>query len=454
MKATARQAREKGEAARLAEREAIVAEFNHAMDALDSNSRRLLAEGLALEKFACDTGQPVANRLICIRAALRAWRELHSLQSEVLRMAMLFAAGRSPIPDDSAEDIAALKAAGQHVLNTTPRNHEQLRQWIAEGEKLETDLEAVTKNSEDQDNWSERIPDAPSETAMKQQAVANYLAAVARLIPEAEALDTFAQQRNRPVKSRLVCINAALARLRHLHAIESAVRRVFMVQGLIRPLPGTPEDIARKIEVARQAGEEGLKLSADNHEGWRRLIARAEKLQKRLIAANKPEVDNTGSPVGEINFPVYNNQFMDTASAYAIVARDLGKSVEDLQKLRTDEAARAPVPARPVAAALPASTAAALEWPSEKWKGSPEHLSRKQRAIFPFLRRVWKPFIENIGAVVTRQMLRDSDRDAEVALGNALRSCAMPADIRIVPTRELKKSAGNQVMVMRAIAHG
>jgi hypothetical protein len=100
-----------------------------------------------------------------------------------------------------------------------------------------------------------------------------------------------------------------------------------------------------------------------------------------------------------------------------------------------DRAAAAPAP---VEAAKPPS--AAPEWPSEKWKGSPEELSRKQLAIFAFLRRVWVPFIEDTGALVTRQMIMERDDSAGLALKSALRSRALPDDIRIVPTRELKKT--------------
>jgi len=95
------------------------------------------------------------------------------------------------------------------------------------------------------------------------------------------------------------------------------------------------------------------------------------------------------------------------------------------------------------------SKAYGLAWPTEKWKGSPEELSRKPHAIFAFLRRVWNPFIVETGAVVTRQMLFDQDIDAGIALRNALRKRSgardkptMPSDIRIVLTRELRKLLG------------
>jgi hypothetical protein len=305
MKATARKAgMATAETARPVRRETIVAEFYHAMDAWTSNSLRLVAEGLALEKYACDTGAPVPSRLICIRAALRTWRELNSLQSEVVRLAMLFAAGRSPFPDDTAEDIKAVKAAGHHVLKVLPKKQEDLRQWIAEGETLEADLEALTNSADGQDNHSESIT----------------------------------------------------------------------------------------------AG--------------------------------------------------YNKPAMDTATAYAIVARDLGKSVEDLQKLRTDDAARDNTARATATPQAPASVAP--EWPSEKWETSPEKAFRKQHAIVAYLRRVWKPFIENTGAAVTREILSLKDADAEYALTRYLEKHDMPKDVPILYPKELEKVSAERPVLLRS----
>ena len=91
---------------------------------------------------------------------------------------------------------------------------------------------------------------------------------------------------------------------------------------------------------------------------------------------------------------------------------------------------------------LAAFMEAAPAWPSEKWKGSPEYGSRKQGALFAFLRRVWKPFIEKTGAVVTRVMLAEIDPPAAAALKSALRAApSMPPDIGIIATRELKNTA-------------
>jgi hypothetical protein len=99
----------------------------------------------------------------------------------------------------------------------------------------------------------------------------------------------------------------------------------------------------------------------------------------------------------------------------------------------------------PVAVAAPA-------WPSEKWETSRERGSRKQHAIFGFLRRVWKPFIDETGAVVTRRILAEVDGPAAAAVKSALRSGPMPDDIRIVATKDLKNHAATRPGIFSAPA--
>ena len=107
----------------------------------------------------------------------------------------------------------------------------------------------------------------------------------------------------------------------------------------------------------------------------------------------------------------------------------------------TETTARAKEPPRPDDAAAPAATAAApdLEWPNEKWKGSPEELSRKRYQIVAFLRRVWKPFIDKNNVVVTRQVLMERDKAAALALKGYLRAHDMPDDVGIVSDKQLKQ---------------
>jgi hypothetical protein len=90
------------------------------------------------------------------------------------------------------------------------------------------------------------------------------------------------------------------------------------------------------------------------------------------------------------------------------------------------------------AAAAYRATAAA--WPSEKYDNSPERGSRKQQNILAFLRRVWKPFIEENNVLVTRQVLERQDPDAWRALKSYFRSSGntLPPDIPILKSSEAR----------------
>ena len=56
-----------------------------------------------------------------------------------------------------------------------------------------------------------------------------------------------------------------------------------------------------------------------------------------------------------------------------------------------------------------ASGSAELAWPTEQRKGPPKELGRTQHALIAFLRRVWKPFIEDNKVLVTREILKEKD---------------------------------------------
>jgi hypothetical protein len=80
-------------------------------------------------------------------------------------------------------------------------------------------------------------------------------------------------------------------------------------------------------------------------------------------------------------------------------------------------------------------------WPTERWENSPERGSRKPGALFAYLRRVWKPFLDETQALVTRRILAEIDAPAEAALKSALRSGPLPRDIGIVATKEIKQTS-------------
>lgn len=100
------------------------------------------------------------------------------------------------------------------------------------------------------------------------------------------------------------------------------------------------------------------------------------------------------------------------------------------------DAATAPVePVRPAVAAT--SGSAELAWPTEQWKGSPEELGRKQHALIAFLRRVWKPFIEDNKVLMTREILKEKDHHAAAALKGYLHRNKLPPDIPILTSDQL-----------------
>jgi hypothetical protein len=271
----------------------IVAESKHFVDTWRSTSMRLLAEGLALEKAAFDVGQPVSSRLICIQAALRTWRELHSLQSEVMRLAMLFAAGHSPNSDATAADIKAIQAAGEFGLESIPRSQEEIRHWIVVGEKLESALQNVANAGN------------AAEKSRYETILAEYSAATMTVtLPDLET--------------------TLRAAAHHLSLPLATVRAQLGIKD-------TPRETMQRVHGQR------------------------------------------------------------------------------------------------------------IEWPRDRWESAPEKLSRKQHAIEAFMRRVWKPFIEESGAVVTLAMLRNVDHRAAGAWANYVSRSGPVADIPIISTNDLSR---------------
>ncbi len=120
---------------------------------------------------------------------------------------------------------------------------------------------------------------------------------------------------------------------------------------------------------------------------------------------------------------------------------DLGKRADAANREVTGRKSTAPPPepSRPVAAAAAVPPASALAWPSEKWKGSPEKLSRKRHQIVAFLRRVWVPFIEENKVIVTREILKEHDKEAAAAVKGYLHYNKLPPDIRIFTSDQLKE---------------
>ena len=92
---------------------------------------------------------------------------------------------------------------------------------------------------------------------------------------------------------------------------------------------------------------------------------------------------------------------------------------------------------------------AAPEWPSETWDKSPERASRKRYSIVVYLRRVWKPLIDDHHVIVTRQILTEKDPEAALALKGYLRAHAMPEDLHILNDKELKKHVAERAISLQ-----
>src|SRR5689334_2659732 len=118
------------------------------------------------------------------------------------------------------------------------------------------------------------------------------------------------------------------------------------------------------------------------------------------------------------------------------------RALKEFAKAKREKASRAATAPHLEAATTEAATPKAsngLEWPTEKWKGSPEELSRKRYQIIAFLRRVWRPFINENDVIVTKTILRSKDFPAGKALDSYLHSHDMPSDIRIIDDQQLKE---------------
>jgi len=164
--------------------------------------------------------------------------------------------------------------------------------------------------------------------------------------------------------------------------------------------------------------------------------------------------------VGESKAADYTGGIMSDAAEFHAVADDALKSGVPLAEFRdaikkltakAETTAHGPA-ARAAESPRPETAPAPLAWPSEKWKGSPEELSRKQHAIVGFLRRVWVPFIDGNNLLVTRGMLAEHDEDAAAAVKNYVRNNPLPPDIRLPRGRDLRKVAAGRPLLTADVA--
>ena len=83
-------------------------------------------------------------------------------------------------------------------------------------------------------------------------------------------------------------------------------------------------------------------------------------------------------------------------------------------------------------------SARGLQWPTEKWNASDDKASRKPHAIVAFLQRVWQPFTQSNGLLITRRELAEHDTDAALAVKEYVRANELPDGIGIIRTRDIK----------------
>ena len=161
--------------------------------------------------------------------------------------------------------------------------------------------------------------------------------------------------------------------------------------------------------------------------------------------AEKPNRRKNKQGLFENKKPSYTTNMDEAAKACAPAADYFGLPLEvvteTLAALRAKASRETTTRGRSAAPAVSAaSTAEGLQWPSEKWKGSPEELSRKQHAIEAYMRRVWKPFVEQSGAVVTLAMLRKIDPQAASAWAVYVSRNGPVPDNPIVSTNDLART--------------
>jgi hypothetical protein len=212
------------------------------------------------------------------------------------------------------------------------------------------------------------------------------------------------------------------------------------------------EELLNTLKMFSDAkGEAFEKLRPSDKALFAAFAEEAEKIYNRLhmddaAKACMPAADYYGLPVERVQ---------QTLEALRATERETTTRAT-VQPRQAQPAAKvsATVEPRPEAAATETTTPKAsngLEWPTEKWKGSPEELSRKRYQIIVFLRRVWKPFIENNNVIVTREILKERDADAASALRGYLQYHEFPKDIRILTSDQLRQHLTKQPISANAL---
>jgi hypothetical protein len=229
-----------------------------------------------------------------------------------------------------------------------------------------------------------------------------------RLEAEGLALEKSAYDSTQKLAHRLFCIQAALRRWHELHSLESNWARLYalIIKGNSR------------VEVEIKDPDDRLQ----------QLIEHGERLQSTLEEALTSKTTIRHLSIIEETLEVFHNIPIMKQRDYAILFHESGLSLTQLREAISN-----------YIVAHGGEVAPSFYWPAEKWKGSPEESSRKQHAVVRFLRRVWKPFLDECGFPVTRPMVAEQDAALADAVTAYVKLNPLPEDIRIVRTRDLKK---------------
>lgn len=190
----------------------------------------------------------------------------------------------------------------------------------------------------------------------------------------------------------------------------------------------------------------------ENEIDIRTFFERGRRLKKLLYIHKHKENNLNIESIESYIERLYDLSTMDNQEHLLSLFKESGLTFAQLKTAITSFKAEN-APAVPQDKAMTQGGVAAPTWPSEKWETSSENTgvgARKAHKIIAYMRRVWKPFIEETGAVVTRDILKIKDREAESALTRYLERHPMPKDLLILYPEELKEISADRPTLFRS----
>jgi hypothetical protein len=230
-------------------------------------------------------------------------------------------------------------------------------------------------------------------------------------------------------------------------------KRALLIAAIVRDRPGRAPNSEKEQRDLKAIIDEAVRLNA---------LAIKENAKPAKNVKLGPfgflVPDYYTDDIGESNNPDYIDDEMDAALdielAEAILCRVYpAEDVKEALKYLAAKAARettSPATADPRPDAAAPTPGNDLEWPSEKWKDSPEKIRGRKNGIVNFLKREWEPFIKASGTVVTQDTLAAHDVDAERALSRHLETHDFPKGLSIVYPKHFVKIIEGRPDLVRA----